>query len=158
MNLLKTLIFLYSVPGTVLVRVPLRLGQDSRKNRQGKKTGDLFAVLVWIFGGILLLSPMLSFITIGRGSPSPASPPQELVVDGPYRFTRNPMYLAAALILLGHWIWSCSNKVLLYGLAVVGIFHIFIVRYEEPHLERKFGEAYREYRARVPRWFPKFQT
>jgi protein-S-isoprenylcysteine O-methyltransferase Ste14 len=158
MNLLKTLIFLYIVPGTVLVRVPIHLGRDSRKSRQRGKAGEKLAVLAWIMGGVMLLWPMWNFVTVGRGSPSPASPPKELVVEGPYRFTRNPMYLAAGLVLLGHWFWSWSNRVLLYGLTVMSIFHLYVVLYEEPQLERQFGEAYRQYRHRTPRWMPKIES
>jgi protein-S-isoprenylcysteine O-methyltransferase Ste14 len=154
MNIIKTLIFLFTVPGTVLVHIPLRLarGEASRG-----RTGAAAAFLAWAGGAVLLLWPVWNFSVQGRGSPSPADPPKKLVVEGPYRYVRNPMYLAAALVLLGHWLRSGSRSVLIYGLAVVTAFHLFVVHYEEPNLERRFGEAYRKYRASVPRWLPKLR-
>jgi protein-S-isoprenylcysteine O-methyltransferase Ste14 len=154
MNIIKTLIFLFTVPGTVLVHIPLRLARGGAS--RGRK-GAASAFLAWAGGAVLLLWPMWNFSVQGRGSPSPADPPKKLVVEGPYRYVRNPMYLAAGLVLLGHWLRSGSRSVLIYGLAVVTAFHLFVVHYEEPNLERRFGEAYRKYRASVPRWLPKLR-
>lgn len=156
MNYIKTLIFLIAVPGSVLVHIPNRIGRSRKKDRGrafARGTG-LAAVVAWAGGGGLLLWSMWNFASRGRGSPSPAAPPEELVVEGPYRYVRNPMYWGAALLLLGQWLWWGSGMVLAYSLAVISAFHLFIVLYEEPNLEKRFGEAYRRYRARVPRWLP----
>jgi protein-S-isoprenylcysteine O-methyltransferase Ste14 len=96
------------------------------------------------------------FITRGRGTPAPFDPPRNLVVTGPYRFVRNPMYLGAILLLLGEAaLWRAP---VLAGLAVAFwlIAHVVVVSYEERALARSFGQSYADYRARVKRWLPRW--
>jgi Phospholipid methyltransferase len=79
---------------------------------------------------------------------------QEITTSGPYRFTRNPFYLANLLIDVG--ICVTARRLWLLGVAVAlwaFVYRRTIVR-EEQQLETLFGERYRAYRARVPRWFP----
>jgi protein-S-isoprenylcysteine O-methyltransferase Ste14 len=89
--------------------------------------------------------------------PAPWAPPEKLVVLGPYRHVRNPMnsgmllILGAEALLIGSW-----------QLAVwMGVFFavcaVYFPCYEEPGLERRFGAAYRQYRANVPRWIPRLR-
>ena len=100
---------------------------------------------------------MTLFDRVGKGTPAPWSPPEKLVVLGPYRHVRNPMnsgmvlILGAEALLLGSW-----------HLAVwMGVFFvvcaIYFPFYEEPGLERRFGDAYRQYKANVPRWIPRLR-
>ncbi len=88
----------------------------------------------------------------GQGTPSPFVPTQALLVDGPYARSRNPMYLGVLAyyfgVALGVGSPSMVGMVLLITLAV----HVYIVAVEERELEARFGEAYREYKRRVPRW------
>lgn len=114
----------------------------------------------WLGGVLIVLGtwPMawsfLTFVFRGRGTPAPFDPPRNLVVEGPYRYVRNPMYLGAAL--------SLGGAALLYGspwlAAYLGVFltwaHLFVIGYEEPHLRRTFGDDYVAYEARVRRWLP----
>ncbi len=76
----------------------------------------------------------------------------ELVVSGPYRFTRNPMYLSLVCLYgaLACW-FGVTWALLLVPILVLVVQHVVIAR-EESYLERRFGEAYRQYRARVRRW------
>lgn len=85
-------------------------------------------------------------------SPIPRVPVAAFVPDGPYRFTRNPMYVGFGLVFLGGALWV--NSLWLLVLLVVALFVVqqtAILR-EERYLERKFGVAYTEYKARVRRW------
>lgn len=96
------------------------------------------------------------FITRGRGTPAPFDPPRNLVVTGPYRFVRNPMYLGAILLLLAEAaLWGAP---VLAGLAMAFwlIAHVVVVGYEERALARSFGQSYADYRARVRRWLPRW--
>jgi len=82
----------------------------------------------------------------------PNSPVTVLVTNGPFRFSRNPLYSALTIIYLGGTItlgiwWPLAT--LVPALAVV---HWKIVRREEEHLEARFGDGYRDYKARVRRW------
>ncbi|MBI4305898.1 MAG: isoprenylcysteine carboxylmethyltransferase family protein [Chloroflexi bacterium] len=81
------------------------------------------------------------------------NPPRSLVVNGPYRYSRNPIYVGGVLILAGLVVVFSSAFLLIYlGLYVLFLDRILIPLIEEPGLERRFGEEYRRYRARVPRW------
>ncbi len=85
-----------------------------------------------------------------RGS---ASPPRVLVTDGPYRATRNPMYLGHLIFLAGLVLSTRSPLAVLLALRQTRRFALR-VRDDEERLERIFGDEYRAYRARVPRWTP----
>ena len=82
----------------------------------------------------------------------PAEPATALVVTGPYRFTRNPIYIGFVLAYFGFAIVLTSMWVLLLLIPVLVILQRGVVAREEEYLERQFGEAYRKYKARVPRW------
>jgi len=106
-------------------------------------------------GGTIALWCILTFALIGRGTPAPFDPPRKLVVKGPYRYVRNPMYIGAAIALSGAALFYRSA--LLFGYAVVFLLvaHVFIVSYEEPTLARMFGAEYEAYRVQVARWLPR---
>lgn len=115
-------------------------------------------MVVGLAGGAMALWCIFTFALVGKGTPAPFDPPRHLVVAGPYRFVRNPMYLGAGLALTGAAIFYGSLPLLGY----VGLFllatHAFVVLYEEPTLTRLFGQEYRNYQARVRRWLPRFST
>lgn len=82
----------------------------------------------------------------------PWAPSSAIVSDGVYGFTRNPMYVGMVLVMLGlALIIRSPSSLLLVGLGLI-ILDRFVVRREEAYLEAKFGDAYRDYRARVRRW------
>ena len=103
-------------------------------------------------GTLLLLWCVRDFYVAGRGTLAPWTPPQRLVVVGLYRYSRNPMYVAVAAVLLGWAATSGSTTLLIYALCVVTAFHLRVVFGEEPWLARRHGAAWQEYCARVPRW------
>ncbi len=82
----------------------------------------------------------------------PGLPSTALVTSGPYAITRNPIYIGFVLVYFGFAIVLTSVWVLLLLIPVLLIFQRGVVEREEAYLERQFGEAYRKYRARVPRW------
>jgi protein-S-isoprenylcysteine O-methyltransferase Ste14 len=81
------------------------------------------------------------------------SPSSELVQDGPYAFSRNPIYLGFALLYLGTSLILDSGYILIMLLVVVVLFDRLQIPREEKYLEERFGEAFMAYRARVRRWF-----
>ena len=89
----------------------------------------------------------------GGGGPGLEVPPDRIVDIGPYRYTRNPMYLGHLIFMLGLAITFRSWL----ALAIL-VFHVFWfdkrVREDEVHLEARFGDAYRAYSRRVKRWLP----
>jgi protein-S-isoprenylcysteine O-methyltransferase Ste14 len=116
---------------------------------------QIAGVIVGAGGAALALWCIATFIVIGRGTPAPFDPPRRLVVAGPYRFVRNPMYLGANLALAGAALLYESWGLLAYDLAFALVTHMFVVIYEEPTLRASFGEPYQSYRERVRRWWPR---
>jgi protein-S-isoprenylcysteine O-methyltransferase Ste14 len=108
-----------------------------------------------LFGGVgWLLFDGAATLLFGRAKTSmvPYKPSTALVTDGPYRFTRNPMYVGMAFL----YVALAFALGLLWPLAVLPLVLIavdrLVIAREEPYLERTFGEDYRAYRARVRRW------
>ena len=117
----------------------------------GRSAGAALMVL----GGMLALWCVAVFVVEGRGTPAPFDPPRSLVPRGPYRWVRNPMYLGALLVLIGFGAWHTSLAMVLFAVPAAALAHLFVVLYEEPTLERRFGLPYIAYRALVNRWLPK---
>ena len=103
-------------------------------------------------GALLAGACIVAFVTRGRGTPAPFDPPREFVASGPYRYVRNPMYVGAAMVILGCGLVLSSPSVVVLGLAFILIMHLFVVLYEEPALAHRFGATYRSYRSSVRRW------
>jgi protein-S-isoprenylcysteine O-methyltransferase Ste14 len=95
-----------------------------------------------------------AIVTITRaGSNVPTNLPTTTIVEsGPYRFTRNPIYLAMFLGLIGLAIAFHNLWLLLMLVPFALVIHYGVVTREEAYLERKFGDVYRGYRSRVRRW------
>jgi protein-S-isoprenylcysteine O-methyltransferase Ste14 len=87
------------------------------------------------------------------GTPVPGRKPTTVIVrTGPYRFSRNPIYLAFSIFQLGIAIWVNSLWVLVTLVGAVALIHWVVIRREEQYLERRFGAAYLDYKAAVRRW------
>lgn len=112
-------------------------------------------IVVGTAGGLVALWCVLAFAVVGKGTPAPFDPPRKLVVRGPYRHVRNPMYIGAAIALGGAAMFYRSLPLFGYLCLFLVATHAFVVSYEEPTLERLFGEEYRAYRAAVHRWLPR---
>lgn len=112
----------------------------------------------WLGGGIVLAGLGLHFwssATLARGERQGAAA-STLVTDGPFRYVRNPIYLAGITLLLGvsllYFPWRAVDLGL--PLLLLVYFHVAVVRIEEPELRRRFSSKYEEYCERVPRWLP----
>ena len=144
-----------AVPGTVTVLVPYwlltpdyaPLPIDLGSFRYG-------GVALIGLGGALYGWCLWHFTVSGRGTPAPIDPTEALVVQGPYRWVRNPMYVAVVTVLLGEALFFGARVLLVYAACTVAAFYLFILLYEEPTLRRQFGDGYRRYCAEVSRWFP----
>ena len=112
-------------------------------------------LVLMIFGAALAFRCASLFVVRGRGTPAPFDPPREFVVTGPYRWVRNPMYLGGLSLLAGFSLWSRSPAMVLFTGLVWGLVQLFVIRVEEPGLERRFGEGYRTYKKAVRRWLPR---
>ena len=93
------------------------------------------------------------FSRIGHGTTSPFAPPENLVAAGPYRYTRNPIYIAYLFYFLGVFLCFGHSALLLYLSAVAAFILGFVAWWEEPDLRKRLGPGYEAYCTRVPRWF-----
>lgn len=105
-------------------------------------------VLLWL---ALFLWSIRRFWAAGT-SVIPVRPTTALVIEGPYRFTRNPMYLGLLFLYAGLACWFGLVWPLLLAPAVVWVINVYVIAREERYLDRKFGQEYRQYRAQVRRW------
>lgn len=150
---MRAAMFITVVPGTVAGWLPWYISGWRRPRLDGALgvVGDFFAALGWL----VLLWCARDFAVRGRGTPNPGDPPRALVVDGLYRFVRNPMYVAVVTSILGQAAVYRSRSVLWYAAIVAFGFHLRVVAFEEPKLTELFGDSYADYRRRVPRWLPR---
>lgn len=142
--------------GLVLVYLPaqvLSVAGVTRPARLGAP--QLGGMVVGAAGAALAFWCILSFALIGRGTPAPFDPPRRLVVRGPYRYVRNPMYLGAGLALTGAALFYETVVLWAYAGGFLLLMHFVVVGYEEPTLQRTFGEDYEKYCQQVNRWLPR---
>jgi len=111
----------------------------------------ILGVAAILAGAGLIISAITRFRTIGTPV-NPTAPTTMLAFDGPYRFTRNPMYLGLALLLAGFALVGDALWPLVAVIPVVWIIQTQVIAREEPYLEAKFGAPYRDFKARVRRW------
>jgi protein-S-isoprenylcysteine O-methyltransferase Ste14 len=107
-------------------------------------------VVVWL-GFAISLTGILTFRLAGT-TMFPFAPASRLVRHGPYRFTRNPMYLGATITYIGFaMVLNTGWPVILLPVVIWAMVR-YVIRYEEAYLEQTFGAEYAEYRKRVRRW------
>jgi len=147
--LIKALIAFLLLPGMVAFVIPAFLIAPRHLRPFDYRLG----LLPLAAGTIVLCWCVREFYVAGRGTLAPWAPPTSVVVTGPYRFSRNPMYVAVLLILCGWAVGYRSRALAIYAVAIATAFHLRVVYYEEPLLARMHPDAWTGYRARVSRWF-----
>ena len=112
----------------------------------------------WMGGGLAVAAglvfgvwPALHFRRTGQ-NPTPWSDTPELLRHGPYKITRNPMYVMMLLICIGFAVILNTAWILVLTPACATIIYLVAIRHEETYLENKFGDAYRDYKRSVRRW------
>jgi protein-S-isoprenylcysteine O-methyltransferase Ste14 len=117
------------------------------------------SAVAWTLGGAILvvgvvLGPIWGVRTLRVAGTTirPDKPTAKLVADGPFRFSRNPLYLALSLMYAGFAIMANSPWALLLLFPVILIMSRFVIRREEEYLARAFGEEYEHYQMNVRRW------
>ena len=154
---LRGLIFTVLFPGTVALWLPQVI-------RDGAPFGGGWWHAGWLAvvpGALLLLWSIARFLLVG-GTPAPfllrplralvGQEPSALVKRGPYRFTRNPMYVGVLLMVFGQAVLFRSAALAVYGAVLWLVFHVFIVVVEEPHLRSVHGSEYDRFCGEVRRW------
>ncbi len=150
--IVRNLVFTLVVPGLGGVWLPWRI-----LTRDGHAATPVAweAIAVIAAGAALYAWCVWNFAAVGDGTPGPWDAPARVVAAGPYRWVRNPIYLAALLVVLGEaWLFG-SLALLAYAGAMAVFCHLFVTGYEERTLRRRFGDAYLDYQRSVPRWIPR---
>jgi protein-S-isoprenylcysteine O-methyltransferase Ste14 len=141
------------LPGAVAVVVPAVLIA-----REGAEFDPLRVVLGAPFvvaGFAMWVWTVRLFARIGKGTLAPWDPTERLVAAGPYAHVRNPMITGVLAVLVGEALIFGSGAIAIWTAVFAVINHVFFLAYEEPAVERRFGEEYRRYKANVPRWIPR---
>jgi protein-S-isoprenylcysteine O-methyltransferase Ste14 len=117
-----------------------------------------YANVRFVVGALLVLGGFVMiglgtrrFVAAGTNIP-PNLPTTALVVDGIYGWTRNPLYLGSTLVYVGLSVAAGSLWAILLLVPLLWMMNVGVIAREQQYLERKFGDAYRDYKARVRRW------
>lgn len=151
--LIRTVTYASLFVGLVLIYIPAAfLSWSGIVRPTGIGVQQVSGMIIGAAGAAVALWCVLTFATIGKGTPAPFDPPRKLVIRGPYRFVRNPMYIGAGLALAGATLFYGSLPLLIYTVAFFLVTHLFVVLYEEPTLRRTFGQDYEMYCSKIKRW------
>ena len=102
--------------------------------------------------GVILVALCFRSFRKAKTEPRPDRPTTAIVCAGPYRFSRNPMYVAASLVQIGIGIWVNSIWIIAMLIPALIVVSYGVISREERYLERKFGEGYLGYKTSVRRW------
>jgi protein-S-isoprenylcysteine O-methyltransferase Ste14 len=155
--ILAGMLFLILLPYVIIVG-----GQnvDQRLGLPGFDFGalnDLLGGLMVIVGMYFALWSILLQITRARGTPLPVLPTQELLVQGPFRYCRNPMTFGTILAYLGLGVIAGTLAGIVFVLCFAALLVLYIKLLEEKELAERFGEAYLQYRRETPFMIPRFR-
>jgi protein-S-isoprenylcysteine O-methyltransferase Ste14 len=130
----------------------LLLGRGSASDERGARLARACGLLC-LGAGATIGSATIATLKGAGTNLSPYKPTTALVRNGPFRLSRNPAYVAATSLYLGVALLSRSLPALMFLPIVLAQLDHYVVAREERYLEALFGDAYRAYYARVPRWF-----
>ncbi|MBD5656417.1 MAG: isoprenylcysteine carboxylmethyltransferase family protein [Candidatus Eremiobacteraeota bacterium] len=130
----------------------LALGRGTASDTRGSQVSRFLGTAA-IPAGVLLGAAAIVALKGAGTNLDPFKPSTALVTRGPFRFTRNPAYVGATSIYIGIALLARSLPALTLLPVALALLDRGVVDREERYLERRFGDAYRSYRATVPRWF-----
>jgi protein-S-isoprenylcysteine O-methyltransferase Ste14 len=147
-------VFFLAAPGVVAGLLPWWLTHWHARDSYWLPLRIAGATLL-LCGAVTLVIAFVDFARHGVGTPAPVAPTRHLVVTGPYRYVRNPMYVAVLATIIGQAVALGQLGLIAYAAGVGIAVAAFVLGYEEPTLHRQFGAQYAAYRRAVPRWCPR---
>jgi protein-S-isoprenylcysteine O-methyltransferase Ste14 len=161
-TLLRHLLAIAILPFTVAVLVPLWIARryaitPALGGSVGQVALQIVGVVLLGVGVLLFFASLRRFVAEGNGTLAPWDPPRLLVVRGPYRFVRNPMISGVLFVLFGEALVLLAPPHGVWAAAFLVLNLIYIPLVEEPQLERRFGDPYREYCRHVRRFLPRLR-
>jgi len=159
-RLLIRALFSLVLPITIIVIIPLFV--ILRFNNHLLTFNSVLSSILLILGLLLIFLGLLfvfytnkSFLEIGKGTLAPWDPPNKLIIEGAYRYVRNPMISGVLMVVLGETLIFSSIELFLLFILFFIVNHIYFIYSEEPGLTKRFGNDYIEYKKNVPRWIPR---
>ena len=149
------------LPFNVLIVIPVLIyiyaenQQSTFLSTQPKWILVPIGILSLIAGITLMYQTISLFYKKGKGTLAPWKPTQNLVVEGPYRYVRNPMISGVLCILIAESLMLQSVPIFYWALIFFVINYIYFIVKEEPDLQKRFGKDYEIYKKNVPRWIPR---
>ena len=152
-NIIKQAIS-FILPITVLIFIPLFI----EKNIFIKSVPAFVTGLIVMFIGLFFMTLTIStFIRISNGTLAPWSPTQKLITGGIYGYVRNPIIMGVLTVLIGESISILSLNIFKWAIIFFIVNNFYFIFSEEPGLEKRFGDEYREYKRNVRRWMPRLK-
>ncbi len=150
------------LPFTVVVLIPVWIARRygvaaTLAHSAGPVLVQVVGLALLGLGFVLFVASQWRFATEGKGTLAPWDPPRRFVVRGPYQFVRNPMISGVILLLFGEAFMLLSPRHGVWAVAFLVLNFIYIPFVEEPQLERRFGDSYREYCQHVRRFIPRLR-
>lgn len=113
---------------------------------------QIIAILLILLGLVLIVWVSVTHANAGKSTPVPFSVPKKFVADGPYTFSRNPMYVSMLVILVGEALLLQAPWLLVFTAFLYVLFFFYVKYNEEKLLIQRFGASYKNYMMNVPRW------
>lgn len=153
----STAVFALIAQGGGVVLLPYAFTRWQPGTPQWPAVVRIIGVVLIAVGGIVVAWAFAQFAVEGVGVPIPGEPnSMRLTVGGPYRYVRNPLYVASVAAITGQALLLSRPVLLVYAAAFLAI-TFFLVRWiEDPALARRFGEQFEAYRTQVPGWWPRW--
>ncbi len=151
-NHLKNVFYSLLQPGTVIGFIPYFVFSYFPEQISLPNFLEWFSILFFLLGLSLLIWSISIFSIYSEGTISPIDPSNKLVLQGPYKYSRNPMYLGVLMCLISEAIYFSSTALFLYTLSMFLLFHTFIIFHEEPRQKKIFGKPFEKYLDSVNRW------
>ena len=153
---LGTAVFALIVQGAGVVLLPYAFTHWQPGAPQWPVAVPVIGVALIAVGGIVVAWAFAQFAAEGVGVPIPGEPnSQRLTVGGPYRYVRNPLYVASVVAISGQALLLSRPVLLSYAAAFLAITFFLVHWIEDPALARRFGQQFEDYRNQVPGWWPR---
>jgi protein-S-isoprenylcysteine O-methyltransferase Ste14 len=145
------------MPFTVTFVVPYLLYDSKDELIPHNPSLKIIGWLIAVIGSALFVYTVFLFKTLGNGTLAPWEPTKKLIVEGPYRYCRNPMITGVFFMILGEGLMLYSANILAWAVAFFIINTIYFIFVEERSMMQRFGSDYLKYKKNVPRWIPRLR-
>lgn len=143
------------IPAHIAVAMPITLVLTDSPDSPTPMVWIVIGSLLMVIASFLFVWTNVLFVRIGQGTLSPENPTTALVIEGPFKYVRNPMIAGVVLFMAGLAIANTSLRLTYYFLWFFAVHTAYLKFEEEPGLVKRFGQEYELYKGSVWRWIPK---